>query len=130
MSRRTNIAHNYTISLLKLQQSIDNLFETTIGLNKAIEDLTIEEGEKVIAYKQTIATVSTIIEIQKSLAKKISVLLNEWNIQGKCPTHFPQLNMKKYHKKKEYFYHTVIYRAYSPPTKPWKANLNQKNRRV
>ena len=130
---------NYANVLLQLQQSLNSYLESIQQLIEAIEKSTLKEQNKNSVRKSISATITTLLEVQKIIYKKIQILISNFDLgdvfdEQSCfhPT-FNQFkeksieinkettNMEKYHFKKESQYQNVIYYKSCQPAPPWKA---------
>lgn len=136
---------NYSASLLELQHSLNHYLETIEKLINAIEaSENLTESKKTTAKKTTVSTITTLLEVQKIIYKKINLLTKHWEVE--LPTTFhssmeqfvssfkvrpeiidnkiPLKNMKKYHFKKSYHYSIVINYESCNPAPIWTNHRN------
>ncbi len=139
---------NYANVLLQLQQSLNSYLESIQQLIEAIEKSTLKEQNKNSVRKSISATVTTLLEVQKIIYKKIQILITNFDLgdvfdeQNFIHPSFNQIkkksnvikvnkeinNMEKYHFKKENQYQNFVYYRSGLPAPPWKAvHLKNKN---
>ncbi|OIJ10110.1 hypothetical protein BKP35_13415 [Anaerobacillus arseniciselenatis] len=132
---------NYANVLLQLQQSLNSYLESIQQLIEAIEKSTLKEQNKNSVRKSISATITTLLEVQKIIYKKIQILISNFDLgdvfdeQTFIHPSFNQIkkksnvievnkeinNMEKYHFKKENQSQNFVYYRSGQPAPPWKA---------